>query len=98
MEGPKTNTAKVFWSGRLVGVQPRIRLIRSYDQRHHSYHGYVLRIAGTHGGEVREFLIAVGKGAHEKFRFSAGMELSGACVPVNDPRLEAAEFYKASGL
>ena len=87
---------KIAWSGRIVAVQPRIRLMRSFDQRHHSYQGYVLRIDGICGDETGEFLIAVGKGAHEKHRFCVGMELSGLSIPVDDPRLEVAGFYKAS--
>jgi hypothetical protein len=51
---------------------------------------------GTCGNETGEFLVAVGKGAHEKHRFRAGMELSGFSVPVDDPRLEVAGFYKTS--
>jgi hypothetical protein len=93
-----SRAGKIKWSGRLVGVQPRIRLLRSFDERQHSYQGYVLRIDGVCGEEAREFLIAVGKGAHEKHRFRAGMELSGQSVPVDDPRTETAELYKTSGL
>jgi hypothetical protein len=89
---------KVSWSGRLVGVQPRIRLLRSFDERQHSYHGYVLRVDGNCGSHATEFLIAVGQGAHEKHRFQAGMELCGKSVPVNDPQMETAGFYKTSGL
>jgi len=92
------DAGKTAWAGRLVGVQPRIRLLRSFDERHHSYQGYVLRISGTCGTETSEFLIAVGQSAHEKHRFHAGMELRGQSVPVDDPRLEAAGFYKTSGL
>jgi hypothetical protein len=94
----RPNTEKVAWSGQLLGVQPRIRLLRSFDQRQHSYQGYVLRVNGTCGTGTGQFLIAVGLGAHEKYRFRAGMELSGQAVPVNDPQLEAAGFYKTSGL
>jgi hypothetical protein len=72
--------------------------MRSFDQRQHSYQGYVLRIDGTYGGDRGEFLIAVGKGAHLKHRFCAGMELSGVSVGVADPRLDAGSFYKTSGL
>ncbi|MCL5941967.1 MAG: hypothetical protein M1325_00275 [Actinobacteria bacterium] len=72
--------------------------MRSFDERHHSYQGFVLRIDGTCGGQAGEFLIAVGEGAHEKHRFQAGMELVGQSVPVEDPRKEAAAFYKTSGL
>jgi hypothetical protein len=98
MARAKANIEKVAWSGRVVAVQPRIRLMRSFDERHHSYQGYVLRIDGTCGDESGEFLIAVGKAAHEKHQFSAGMEVSGLSVPVTDPRLEMAGFYKTSGL
>ncbi|MFQ5741357.1 MAG: hypothetical protein ACE5JX_20355, partial [Acidobacteriota bacterium] len=77
---------KVAWSGRVVAVQPRIRLMRSFDERHHGYHGYVLRVDGTIGDEPSKFVIAVGKAAHEKHRFRAGMEVSGLALPVPDPR------------
>lgn len=96
MARAKADTEKVPWSGSIVAVQPRIRLMRSFDERSHSYHGYVLRINGTCGDETGEFLIAVGKGAHEKHRFHTGMELSGLSVPVDDPQLETAGYYKTS--
>jgi hypothetical protein len=38
-EGSK---GKVLWSGKVISVQPRIRLMRSFDQRSHSYLGYTL--------------------------------------------------------
>ena len=96
MTGTRTITTKIEWSGCLIAVQPRIRLSRSFDERYHSYPGYVLRINGTCGDKTGEFLVAVGKGAHEKHHFQAGMELSGQSFPVNDPRLETAEYYKTS--
>lgn len=89
---------KICWIGHLVGVQPRIRLLRSFDERKHSYQGYVLRIEGTCGGETGEFLIAVGAGAHEKYRFQGGMEVTGQSVPVDASRMEMAGYYKTSGL
>jgi hypothetical protein len=97
---PKTEThiPRLAWSGRVVAVQPRIRLMRSFDERYHSYQGYLLRIDGRCGDHTGEFLIAVGKGAHEKHRFCVGMDLSGFSIPVDDPRLEAAGFYKTSGI
>jgi len=98
MLAAKASSKKISWSGRVMAVQPRIRLIRSFDERSHSYLGYVLRIDGTCGGEVGEFLIAVGEAAHEKHRFQAGMELSGSSVSVEDPRKETAALYKTSGL
>jgi hypothetical protein len=89
-------TDKVDWSGKVLAVQPRIRLLRSFDQRSHSYQGYVLRIEGICGGREAEFLIAVGKGAQAKHGFCIGMSVSGMAVLVSDPRLETAAFYKAS--
>jgi hypothetical protein len=94
----KSDTLKVPWSGRIVSIQPRIRLMRSFDERSHSYHGFVLRINGTCGDDIGVFLIAIGKATHAKHHFQAGMEASGQAVPVPDPRLESAKFYKASGL
>ena len=98
MPKAETHISRLDWSGRVVAVQPRIRLMRSFDERHHSYQGYVLRIDGRCGDHTGEFLIAVGKGAHEKHRFCVGMDLSGFSIPVDDPRLEAAGFYKTSGI
>jgi hypothetical protein len=72
--------------------------MRSFDERSHSYLGYVLRVEGAVGGEAGEFQIALGKAVQAKHRFQAGMEASGLAVPVPDPRLETSGFYKASGL
>jgi hypothetical protein len=94
----RMSTEKVAWSGKVVSVQPRIRLMRSFDERSHSYLGYMLRVEGTIGNEPGEFIIAIGKAAQAKHRFRVGMEASGLAVPVPDPRLETAGFYKASGL
>ena len=89
---------KIEWSGRIQALQPRIRLMRSFDERSHSYLGYVLRVDGAVGGEADVFQIAIGKAGQAKHRFQAGMEASGLAVPVPDRRLETAGFYKASGL
>jgi len=89
---------KLEWQGEVISVQPRIRLTRSFDQRSHSYLGYILGVRGTLDGEAREFLVAVGKGAHEKHQFRHGDWVSGQGVPVADTRLETADLYKVSGL
>ena len=89
---------KAPWSGSIVAVQPRIRLLRSLDERSHSYHGYVLRIEGTCAGESGEASIAVGRAAHAKHGFCVGMEVSGVAEPVANPRTETAGWYKASRL
>jgi len=90
--------SKVAWSGNLTSVQPRIRLNRSFDQRSHTYQGYVLRVNGTIGDDAREFLVAIGEGAQAKHGFAVGDTVSGEGAPVADPRLETAELYKVSKL
>ena len=55
-------------------------------------------VGGTIKDEPDEFRVAVGKVAQAKHRFRVGMEVSGLAVPVPDPRLETAGFYKTSGL
>lgn len=87
---------KIAWQGLLLSVQPRIRLTRSFDQRSHTYLGYALKVRGMVGSEAREFLVAVGQGAHAKHQFQAGAAVSGDALPVLDARLETAEFYKSA--
>jgi hypothetical protein len=89
---------KIIWSGEILGVQPRIDLTRSFDQRQHSYLGYLLLVRGEAGGEAREFSVRIGPGAQAKHAFRAGDRVSGAAHPVLDPEREVAEFYKASAL
>jgi hypothetical protein len=42
-----TPMSKVAWSRTLIGVQPRIDVLRSLDQWHHSYLGHLLILDGT---------------------------------------------------
>ena len=84
--------------GTVVAVQPRIRLHRSFDQRHHSYQGYVLRIDGQLTGQTRNFTVAIGESAQQKHAFVAGNKVSGEGEPIVDPRTEAADLYKVSKL
>jgi hypothetical protein len=81
-----------------VAIQPRIRLMRSFDERAHSYSGYVLKLLGICGQLTGEFTIAVGKSAHSKHQFQIGMIVSGVSTPVVEPRLEIAQLYKTSGI
>jgi hypothetical protein len=90
--------AKVPWRGTLLGVQPRIRLTRSFDQRHHSYLGFVLFLRGAVAGEAREFSVGIGSSVQARHEFRAGDEVSGEAVAAPDPQTEPAEFYKASAL
>ena len=90
--------AKIDWEGAVLSVQPRIRLTRSFDQRSHNYLGYVLRVRGVLGGEARDFIVALGKGAHAKHQLRAGDRVSGRGEPVLDARTETADLYKVSRL
>ena len=89
---------KIGFTGLVKSIQPRIRLLRSFDQRSHSYLGFSLHIEGTIAHQVREFSIGIGKGAQAKHRFQAGCLIEGECLPVADPKLEPVEFYRASQL
>jgi len=91
-------TDKLKWTGRVVSVQPRIRLTRSFDQISHTYLGYCLIIYGTIGDEETEFSIGVGKAAQAKHQFQVGDEVSGEALPVADPHLEPVDYYKVSKL
>jgi hypothetical protein len=88
---------KLPWTGVLVSVQPRIRLSRSFDERAHSYLGFVLGVA-TELDAGAEFVVAIGKAAQARHEFRRGDVVSGEGVPVADERLEVADLYKASKL
>ena len=75
---------KTTWQGVVAGVQPHIVLVRSFDQRSHSYLGYVLRLNGTLAGENGEFLIAIGAQQNQAFR-------------VGDPSAAVARLGLGSG-
>jgi hypothetical protein len=89
---------KIPFSGLITSAQPRIRLTRSFDERSHTYQGYVLRILGSIGDDHREFVVAIGEAAHEKHQFRRGDRVSGEGIRVADPQIEIAELYKVSKL
>ena len=89
---------KIGWQGTVTAVQPRFRLGRSFDQRHHEYLGYALRVRGEFDGRPAPAWLGAGKAAHEKHRFHVGQEIAGRAEPVADPRLEVVDYYKVSGL
>ena len=88
----------VSWLGDILSVQPRIRLTRSFDQRSHTYQGFVMRLRGTVDGERRDFSVGIGPAAHTKHGFEVGQKVSGSAEPVTHPGTEVCQFYKASGL
>ena len=65
-------TDKLSWQGIVLSVQPRIRLLRSFDERSHAYLGFALRLFGTVAGEDREFTVGIGKAAQAKHEFRRG--------------------------
>lgn len=95
---PDPVAGKVPWTGKIIALQPRIKLMRSFDQRNHAYQGYALRLRGRVAGEEREFSVGIGKAAQAKHAFHVGDEVAGAALPVADRQLEPVEFYKVSAL
>jgi hypothetical protein len=89
---------KVEWRGRLLSVQPRILLTRSFDQRDHKYLGYMLRIRGALDDREAEFTVGIGPAAQQRHSFRVGDEVAGASLAVGDPRTEAVQYYKTSAL
>ena len=90
--------APMAWSGVVVSTQPRIRLTRSFDQRSHSYLGYVVQLDGAVDGERRTVSIAITDAAQVRHRIQTGDALSGTGEPVADPSTETADLYKIRAL
>ena len=84
--------SKTTIEDRIIAVQPRIRLLRSFDQRQHNYPGYALLIKPL--VEQNQVWIGVGPAAHAKFGFCAGGSFSAEVEPVANPDLEAVDYYK----
>lgn len=91
-------STSIAWQGTIISVQPRIRLLRSFDQRSHSYLGYILTLDGIVEDETKEFTVAIGKAAQQKHQFQVGLKISGKSHSVLNNKTEIAEFYKTSGL
>ena len=89
---------KVAWSGRIVSIQPRIRLTRSFDESSHSYLGYCLVVVGVIGDETGAFSIGIGEVAHLKHGFRAGDQVSGESMPVAYREREPVAYYRTSKL
>lgn len=87
---------KILFEGVITSVQPRIRLLRSFDQASHSYLGYALLVSDTATGT--SISLGIGVGAQEKHQFRVGMTISGSCSPVLDPDMESVDYCRASKL
>ena len=73
-------------------------MLRSFDERSHTYLGYVLLLKGMVKGESHDFIVAIGKAAQTKHGFQVGDMIEGMSEPVSDRRQEVANYYKASKL
>ena len=93
-----TPPEKTSFSGLVMSIQPRIRLMRSFDQRSHTYLGYVLLMRGSVGSIQRDVLVAIGATTQAKHLLRAGDRVSGDALPTSDPRSEIAELYRVSSL
>jgi hypothetical protein len=87
---------KIAWSGAVTAAQPRIRLTHSFDERSHTYLGYLLRIEGTVKGVVAEFRVGSRSGTQAKQQIRIGDHVEGLGHRVADPRLEAADTKSAN--
>lgn len=87
---------KVLFEGVIISIQPRIRLLRSFDQSSHSYLGYALVVSDSEREE--NLSIGIGLGAQEKHQFRVGMTISGSCSSVLDHDVESVEYYRVSKL
>jgi len=89
---------KFEWYGEITSVQPRFRLLRPFDQRHHTYLGYAIRVKGCIAGSHGEACFGVGKAAHQKHPFEVGQVARGQAHPMADVRMEPVDYYKVSRL
>lgn len=91
---------KIQFTGTVVSVKARIRLIRSFDQvPTHQYQGYTLILDGeVYGVSRSRYKVAIGPKAHEQHQFRIGDTARGTAVSVPDSETEWAEFYKVGEL
>ena len=90
--------SKASFSGKIMSIQPRIRLLRSFDEASHTYLGYAIQLEMINDGQHTSVSVGIGKAAHEKHQFKVNDVISCECVPVQDPDLESVNFYKVSKL
>jgi hypothetical protein len=89
---------KSTFTGKIISIQPRIRLLRSFDESSHTYLGYAIKLEGDIGNQHTVFSIGIGKAAHAKHQFKVNDVISGECLPVPDPDMEPVDYYKISKL
>lgn len=93
-----TSMEKLRFAGKIVSVQPRLRLTRSFDQFSHTYLGYAVRIAGEIDSRSSTFSIGIGEATHGTHQLKVNDVISGECLPVADPNLDPVEYHEVSKL
>ncbi|WP_034601142.1 hypothetical protein [Clostridiisalibacter paucivorans] len=89
---------KHTFKGTIISIQPRIRLLRSFDEASHTYLGYAIILEGEINNQHDTFSIGIGKAAHAKHQLKVNDIISGECVSVPDPDMEPVDHYKVSKL
>jgi hypothetical protein len=87
---------KYIFVGKIISIQPRIRLLRSFDEVSHVYLGYAIILDGEIDNHKSTFSVGIGKAAHAKHQFKVNDVISGACLPVPNPNTEPTQYYKVS--
>lgn len=88
----------VRWHGTLTGIQPRIRLTRSFDERWETYLGYVLWIQGHAREQNQEFSVGIPEVLHAHQQFQVGDTLSGVARPVAEPDLDPVDYAQTTAI
>jgi hypothetical protein len=63
---------KIAGAGAVLGIQPRVRLIRSLDPSSQRYQGFVVRVAGKLRDEGRAFVVTLRTGARAQISCGKG--------------------------
>lgn len=69
---------KSTFKGKIISIQPRIRLLRSFDEASHTYLGYAITLEGEINNQHNTFSIGIGKAAHAKYQFKVNDVISGS--------------------
>ncbi len=93
-----THMDKHNFTGKVISIQPRIRLSRSFDEASYTYLVYAITLGGGINDQNTTFSIGISKAAHAKHQYKMNGVISGACMPVPNPEFEPTQYYKVSKL
>lgn len=90
---------KCHWEGTVLAVQPRAKIWRyRMDNRTHTMLGFNLWLDGERDGTPTHFSVAISGLQQSKLLFRVGDEASGTAWPVENPKKEVADLYRAGDL